>query len=143
MNSISRMLGSDEWSHDIGLLGKLDEVYRKELRPHIHTDGNYNTGAKVAWKTYCFELVRIFSERFPSCHSGHFRDLSESYTGCFIPVITTSYIDDLVTLWTPVHPALLEVDQYQFIDAAKLIDNVSFFSTGDPLVRAVHRLRSG
>jgi hypothetical protein len=58
-------------------------------------------------------------------------------------VITTSYIDDLVTLWTPVHPALLEVDQYQFIDAAKLIDNVSFFSTGDPLVRAVHRLRSG
>jgi hypothetical protein len=42
-------------------------------------------------------------------------------------VITTSYIDDLVTLWTPVHPALLEVDQYQFIDAAKLIDNVSFF----------------
>jgi hypothetical protein len=95
----------------MGLFRKLDEVYRKELRPHIHTDGNYNAGARVAWKTYCFELVQIISERFSNCHSGYFRDLSESYSGCFIPVITTSYIDDLVTLWTPVHPALLEESQ--------------------------------
>ena len=112
MNGIARSLGSNEWSHDMGFLQKLDEAYRKELRPHIHTDGNYNAGASVAWKSYCFELIQIFSERFSSWPSvGHFRDLSESYTGCFNPVITTSYIDDLVMLWTPVHPALLEASQ--------------------------------
>ncbi|KAF8486442.1 hypothetical protein DFH94DRAFT_713329 [Russula ochroleuca] len=112
MSGISRSLGSDEWSHDAGFLRKLDEVYRKELRPHIHTDGNYNASSSVSWKSYCFELSQIFSERFSSCQSKYFRDLSESYTGCFNPVITTSYIDDLVTLWTPVHPALLEVARW-------------------------------
>jgi hypothetical protein len=119
MDGITRLLGSEEWSHDVGFLQKLDEAYRRELRPHIYTDGNYNSGARVAWKAYCFELVQIFSERFSSWPSvGHLRDLSESYTGCFNPVITTSYIDDLVTLWTPVHPALLEVTRWfePFVD---------------------------
>jgi hypothetical protein len=112
MDGISRSLGSDEWSRDLEFLRKLDEAYRKDLRPHIHTDGNYNADASGAWKSYCLELAQIFSERFSSWRSvGHLRDLSESYTGCFNPVITTSYIDDLVTLWTPVHPALLEANQ--------------------------------
>jgi hypothetical protein len=111
MDGISRSLGSDEWSRDQEFFRKLDEAYRKDLRPHIRTDGKYNADASSAWKSYCLELAQIFSERFSSSRSvGYFVDLSESYTGCFNPVITTSYIDDLVTLWTPVHPVLLEVN---------------------------------
>jgi hypothetical protein len=112
MDGISRSLESDEWSRDPEFLRKLDEAYRKDLRPHIQTDGKYNAGASGAWKSYCLELALIFSERFSSWESaGYFVDLSESYTGCFNPVVTTSYIDDLVMLWTPAHTALLEVDQ--------------------------------
>jgi len=127
MDGISRSLGSDEWSRDPEFLRKLDEAYRKDLRPHIQTDGKYNAVASGAWKSYCLELARIFSEQFSSWWSaGHFLDLSESYTGCFNPVITTSYIDDLVTLWTPTHTVLLEASQKP-AHPAKLVDIVSFF----------------
>ena len=114
MDGISRTLGSgrsDEWSHDLEFLRKLDEAYLKELHPHIHTDGEYNAAARSAWKSYCLKLSQIFFERSPCWQTVvYFRDLSESYAGCFDPVITTSYVDDLVTLWTPVHPTLLEAN---------------------------------
>jgi hypothetical protein len=112
MDGISRSLGSGEWSHDLEFLRKLDEAYHKDLHPLIHTDGNFNAAASVAWKSYCLNLSQIFFERFACWQTVvHFRDLSDSYTGCFNPVISTSYINDLVTLWTPVHPALLEASQ--------------------------------
>ena len=117
MDGISRSLGLDEWSHDPEFLRKLDDAYRNDPRLYIQTDGSHNASASAAWKSYCFELPQIFSEQFSSSRSvGYFRELSESYTGCFNPVITTSYIEDLVK---------------------------QFSSTGDPLVRAVHRLWSG
>jgi hypothetical protein len=139
MDGISRSLGSvrsDKWSHDLEFFRKLDEVYLKELHPHIHTDGDYNADARFAWKSYCLKLSQIFFERF-TCQQTvvYFRDLSESYAGCFDPVITTSYIDDLVTLWTPVHPALLEVNQKPVhrccLDNSHFI--YLFIATGDPL----------
>jgi len=112
MSDISQSLGSDVWSQDPVFIRILDEVYRKELHAHIQTDGDYNTGACSAWKSYCFELSVIFSEHFPKWQSArYFRDLSESYTDCFNPLITSSYIQDLNTLWANVHPALLEVNQ--------------------------------
>jgi hypothetical protein len=109
MDDISRSLGSDEWSHDPEFLRMLDDAYRKDLRCYIHTDGNHNASASAAWKSYCFELAQIFSEQFSSWRSvGFFRELSESYTGCFNPVITASYIEDLVKQWTAVGLALME-----------------------------------
>jgi len=119
MDDISRSLGLDEWSHDSEIFRKLDDAYRKDLRPYIQTDGSHNTGASAAWKSYCFELAQIFSEQFSSWRSvGYFRELSESYTGCFNPVITASYIEDLVKQWTAVRLALLEVTRWfePFID---------------------------
>jgi len=112
MSDISQSLGSDVWSQDPVFIRILDEAYRKELHAHIQTDGNYNTGACSAWKSYCLELSVIFSEHFPKWHfARYFRDLSESYAGCFNPLITSSYIEDLNMLWANVHPALLEVNQ--------------------------------
>ena|SRR5712691_7264835 len=112
MSDISQSLGSDVWSQDPVFIRILDEAYRKELHAHIQTDGNYNTGACSAWKSYCLELSVIFSEHFPKWQSArYFRDLSESHAGCFNPLITSSYIEDLNILWENVHPALLEVNQ--------------------------------
>lgn len=111
MNDISRSLGPDEWSHNPEFIQKLDGVYCKALHLHIHTDGDYSTSGTSAWKSYCLELAVIFSEYFPNWQSArYFRDLSESYCGYFNPVITASYIEDLVMLWTEVHPALLEAN---------------------------------
>jgi len=119
MNDISQSFGSDLWSQDPVFIRILDEAYLKELHAHIQTDGDYNTGACTAWKSYCFELSVIFSEHFPKWQSArYFRDLSESYTDCLNPLITSSYIEDLNTLWANVHPALLEVTRWfePFID---------------------------
>ena len=112
MSDISQSLGSDVWSQDPVFIRILDKAYRKELHAHIQTDGNHNAGACSAWKSYCLELSVIFSERFPKWQSArYFRDLSESYAGCFNPLITSSYIEDLNTLWENLHPALLEASQ--------------------------------
>jgi hypothetical protein len=120
MDGISRSLGLDEWSHDPEFLRKLDDAYRKDLRLYIQTDGSHNG---TAWKSYCFELAQIFSEKFSSWRSvGHFRELSESYTGCINPVITTSYIEDLVKQWTAVRLALLEANENELIDPVMMVD---------------------
>ena len=112
MNDISHSFGSDLWSQDPVFIQTLDEVYLRELHAHIQTDGDYDAHACSAWKSYCFELSVIFSEQFPQWQSArYFRGLSESYTDCFNPLITSSYIQDLNTLWANVHPALLEVNQ--------------------------------
>lgn len=114
MDDISRSLGLDEWSRDPEFLRKLDDAYREDLRPYIQTDGSHNASA---WKSYCFDLAQIFSERFTSWKPvGYFRGLSESYTSCFKPVITASYIEDLVEQWTGVRHALLEANENEFID---------------------------
>jgi hypothetical protein len=121
MDGISRTLGLNEWSHDPEFLRKLDGAYRKDLRLYIQADGSPNSGA--AWKSYCFELAQIFSQRFSSWRSvGYFRELSESYTGCFNPVITASYIEDLVKQWTAVRLALLEANENEFIDTIMMVD---------------------
>lgn len=123
MDGISRSLGLDEWSRDPEFLRKLDDAYRKDLRLYIQTDGNHNAGASAAWKSYCFELAQIFSERFSSWKSvGYFRELSESYTHCFKPVITASYIEDSVKQWTAVRHALLEANENESIDAVMMVD---------------------
>jgi hypothetical protein len=109
MEGISRSLGFDEWSRDPDFLRKLDDAYRKDLRLYIQIDGSHNTSVNAAWKSYCFELAQAFSERFSSWKSvGFFRELSES---CFKPVITASYIEDLVEQWTTVRHALLEANK--------------------------------
>jgi hypothetical protein len=90
MDDIARSLELSEWSHDLTrkFLRKLDGAYHKDLRPFIQYDGSYDASAGAAWKSYCFELAQIFSERFPSWRPiRHFRKLSETYTGCFNPVI--------------------------------------------------------
>jgi hypothetical protein len=111
MSDISQSLGSEIWSRDPVLFRKLDEAYVKELRPRIEIDGEYDGVSCAAWKSYCLELAVIFSEHFPEWRSArYFRDLSESYKGSFNPVISASYTEDLTTLWTKVHPALLEVN---------------------------------
>jgi hypothetical protein len=128
MDAISRSLGLDEWSRDPEFLRKLDDAYRKDLRLCIQTDGSYNAGASAAWKSYCFELAQIFSERFSSRKSvGYFRELSESYTRCFKPVITASYIEDLVKQWEAVRYALLEASENEFIDTVMMVDRVFFY----------------
>jgi hypothetical protein len=117
MDGISRSLGLHEWSRDSDFLRKLDDAYRKDLRLYIQTDGSYNASACAAWKSYCFELAQIFSERFSSWRSiGYFRELSESYTRCFKPVITASYIEDLVNQWTAVRHALIEANENESIN---------------------------
>ncbi|KAI9439561.1 hypothetical protein H4582DRAFT_1941543 [Lactarius indigo] len=120
MNAISGLRGSSDWSQDPELMQKLDETYRKHLRPHIHTDGSRNSVTKVAWEMYCLELGDIFSEQFADWESAtsYFQNLSEEYGGCLNPIITSSYIEDLNALWTEVHPALLEVTGWlePFID---------------------------
>ncbi|KAH9016132.1 hypothetical protein EDB85DRAFT_2021856 [Lactarius pseudohatsudake] len=113
--------GSSAWSQDSELMQKLDETYRKQLRPHIDTDGSRNNVTKIAWEMYCLELGGIFSEQFPDWESAisFFQNLSEEYDGGFLnPIITWSYIEDLTALWTQVHPALLEVTRWlePFID---------------------------
>ncbi|KAH9173731.1 hypothetical protein EDB89DRAFT_1957396 [Lactarius sanguifluus] len=108
------------WSQDSELMQKLDEIYRKQLRPHIDTDGSRNSVTKIAWEMYCLELGGIFSEQFPDWESAilFFQNLSEEYGGFLNPIITSSYIEDLTALWTQVHPALLEVTRWlePFID---------------------------
>ena len=132
MSDISQSLGSDVWSRDPVLSQKLDKAYLKELHPHIQTDGDYDSVSSAAWKSYCLELAVIFSEHFPEWRSVRFfRDLSESYRGCYNPVITTSYIEDLTILWTKVHPALLEVNQ---INPSSCLSVTRLLSTGGPLV---------
>ena len=132
MDDISQSLGSDGWSRDLVLSGKLDEAYLKELHPHIQTDGDYDGVSSAAWKSYCLKLAVIFSEHFPEWRSVRFfRNLSESYRSCFNPVITTSYIEDLTTLWTKAHPALLEVNQ---INPSSYLSVIRILSTGGPLV---------
>ncbi|KAH8984001.1 hypothetical protein EDB86DRAFT_3084941 [Lactarius hatsudake] len=112
--------GPSAWSQDSELMQKLDETYCKQLRPHIDTDGSYNSVTKIAWEMYCLELGGIFSERFPDWESAtlFFQNLSEEYGGFLNPIITSSYIEDLTALWTQVHPALLEVTRWlePFID---------------------------
>jgi hypothetical protein len=121
MDGISRSLGLDEWSHDPEFLRKLDGAYRKDLRLYIQAEGS--TNASAAWKSYCFELAQIFSERFSSWRSvGYFRELSEGDTGCFNPVITASYIEDLVKQWTAVRLALLEANKNELIDTVMIVD---------------------
>ena len=111
MDGISQTLGLDEWSHDPEFLRVLDDAYRKDLRLYIQTDGSQNASANAAWKSYCFGLAQIFSERFSSRNCvGYFHGLSKSYMGCFNPVITASYIEDLVKQWTAVRLALLEAN---------------------------------
>lgn len=119
MDGISLSLGLDEWSQDQDFLRKLDDAYRKDLRLHIQTGGSHKASASAAWKSYCFELAQIFSEQFSSRRSvGYFRELSESHTSCFNPVVTPSYIEDLAKQWTAVRHALLEVTRWfePFID---------------------------
>lgn len=132
MSDISQSLGLNVWSRDLVLFRKLDEAYLKELRPHIRTDGDYDGVSSAAWKSYCLELAVIFSEHFPEWHSVRvFRDLSEDYKGCFDPVITTSYIEDLTALWVKVHPALLEANQ---ISPSSCLSVTRTLSSGYPLV---------
>jgi hypothetical protein len=132
MGDISQSLGLNEWSRDPVLCRELDEAYLKELRPHIQTDGDHDGVSSAAWKSYCLELAVIFSEHFPEWRSVRFfRDLSENYRGCFNPVITTSYIEDLTTLWAKVHPALLEANQ---ISPSSCLSVTRTLSPGDPLV---------
>ena len=128
MDGISRSLGLDEWSREPEFLRMLDDAYRKDLRLYIQTDGSHNANASAAWKSYCFELAQIFSERFSGWRSvGYFRELSESYTSCFKPVITVSYIEDLVKQWTAVRHALLEANKNEFIDTVMMVDMVFFY----------------
>ncbi len=112
MDAISGVPGLSAWSQDPELMQKLDETYRKHLRPHIGTDGSRNSVTKVAWELYWLELGGIFSEQFPDWESptSFFQNLAEEYGGCLSPIITSSYIADLSVLWTQVHPALLEVN---------------------------------
>ncbi|KAH9051920.1 hypothetical protein EDB87DRAFT_628442 [Lactarius vividus] len=120
MDAISGLHGLSAWSQDSELMEKLDETYRKQLRPHIDTDGSRNSVAKVAWEMYCLELGGIFSEQFPDWESAtsFFQNISEEYSGSLNPIITSSYIEDLTASWTQVHPALLEVTRWlePFID---------------------------
>ena len=115
MDAISGATGSSAWSQVPELMQKLDDTYCKHLRLHIETDGSRNSVAKAAWESYCLELGRIFSERFPDWESAipFFQNLSREYD-CIGPMITSSYIEDLSTLWTEVHPALLEVRPRRF-----------------------------
>jgi hypothetical protein len=115
MDAISGATGSSAWSQDPELMQRLDETYRKNLRPHLDTDGSCNGVAKAAWESYCFELGSVFSEHFPDWEfaTPFFRNLSQEYD-CHGPMITISYIDDLSVLWTEVHPALLEVNAQNY-----------------------------
>jgi hypothetical protein len=116
MSDISQSLGSEIWSRDPVLFRKLDEAYRdvKELRPRIETDEEYDGVSCAAWKSYYLDLAVIFSEHFSEWRSArYFRDLSESYNSRVAlthSVTTSSYTEDLTTLWTKVHPALLEAN---------------------------------
>jgi hypothetical protein len=94
----------------------LDETYRKHLRPHIDSDGSCNGVAKAAWESYCFELSGIFSEQFTDSESAipFFQNISREYD-YLGPMITSSYIEDLSSLWTEVHPALLEVNAQKLL----------------------------
>ena len=119
MDAISGVAGSSAWSQDTGLMQKLDETYRKHLRPNIDTDRSRNSVAKAAWESYCFELSGIFSKRFPDWESTtpFFQDLSREYV-CLGPIITSSYIEDMGALWTEVQPALLEVLRQNYLHFA-------------------------
>jgi hypothetical protein len=115
MDAISGASRSRVWSQDPELMQRLDETYRKNIRPHIDSDGS----RKAAWESYCFELGGIFSEQFPDWESStsFFQNLSREYDR-YGPMVTSSYIEDLSSLWTEVHPALLEVTRWlePFID---------------------------
>lgn len=141
MDAISGATGSSAWSQVPELMQKLDDTYCKHLRLHIETDGSRNSVAKAAWESYCLELGRIFSERFPDWESAipFFQNLSREYD-CIGPMITSSYIEDLSTLWTEVHPALLEVRARRF--SLGFVDFIFRPTTGFSLARAVHRLRT-
>ena len=110
MDAISGVTGLSAWSDDLELMQKLDDTYRKQLRPYIDTDGSRKSVAKVAWESYCLELGGIFSEQFPDWElaTPFFQNLSLEYDNLG-PIISSSYIEDLSALWTEVHPALLEV----------------------------------
>ena len=138
MDFISGIRGSGAWSQDPELMQKLDETYRKHLRPPINTDGSYSSATKTAWELYCLELGCIFSEQIPDWESAtsFFHNLSEEYGGCLTPIITSSYIEDLSALWTQVHPALLEVNiQTPPLDSGPLL---MLACAGYSLARAVH-----
>ncbi|KAN0132441.1 hypothetical protein V8E53_009867 [Lactarius tabidus] len=102
MDAISGATGSSSWSEDPKLMQRLDE-----------------TVAKAAWESYCLELSDVFSEQFVDWESEtpFFQNLSREYDSLG-PMITSSYIEDLSSLWTEVHPALLEVTRWlePFID---------------------------
>ncbi|KAN0130504.1 hypothetical protein V8E53_011590 [Lactarius tabidus] len=102
MDAISGATGSSSWSEDQKLMQRLDE-----------------TVAKAAWESYCLELSDVFSEQFVDWESEtpFFQNLSREYDSLG-PMITSSYIEDLSSLWTEVHPALLEVTRWlePFID---------------------------
>ena len=134
MNAISGVTGSSAWSQDPELMQKLDGTYRKHLRPHIDTDGSRNSVAEVAWESYCFELGDVFSEQFPDSESAtpFFQNMSRDYD-CLGPIITTSYIEDLSTLWTEVHPALLEVNTELF-SGPSLIQSVQVTRWLEPFI---------
>ena len=118
MDAISRGTGSSSWSQDPDLMQKLDETYCKHLRPHIDTDGSldgsHNDIAKAAWESYCFELCDVFSEQVPDWESAtpFFQNLSRAYDRLG-PIITSSYLEDMSSLWIEVHPALLEVKTHR------------------------------
>ena len=137
MDAISGDSGSSAWSQDPELMQKLDETYRKHLRPHIDTDGSRNIVAKVAWESYCFELGGVFSKQFPGWKSAiaYFQNLSRDYD-CLGPIITSSYIEDLNSLWTEVHPALLEVNaqNYSLLPCLSLISPVQVTRWLEPFI---------
>jgi hypothetical protein len=138
MDAISGATGSSSWSEDPKLMQRLDETYRKHLRPHIYSDGSGNSVAKAAWESYCLELSDVFSEQFVDWESEtpFFQNLSREYDSLG-PMITSSYIEDLSSLWTEVHPALLEVNAQSYSVFAGLL---TLACAGYPMARTVHRL---
>ncbi|KAN0132447.1 hypothetical protein V8E53_009873 [Lactarius tabidus] len=66
MDAISGGTGTSAWSQDPELMRKLDETYRRHLRPHRDSDGSRNGVAKAAWESYCFELGGIGSRQHAS-----------------------------------------------------------------------------
>jgi hypothetical protein len=141
MDAISGGTGTSAWSQDPELMRKLDETYRRHLRPHRDSDGSRNGVAKAAWESYCFELGGVFSKHFPDWESAarFFRNLSREYD-YHGPMITSSYIEDLSSLWTEVHPALLEVKAQNYSVCA--VPSLILACAGYSMARTIHRLRT-
>jgi hypothetical protein len=141
MDLIYGVTGLSTWSQDPRLMQKLDETYRQHLRPHINTDGSRSSVAKAAWEWYCFDLSDVFSEHFPDRKSTtpFFQDLSQE-NDWLGPMITTSYIEDLNSLWTEVRPALLEVNAQNYTVFARPLLMIA--RAGYSMARTVHQLRA-